>query len=107
MGTLCAKNNISEQNIKKKIIDINNENGNIINDDQTNPNDSSRMSISNATLEDFEKLKVLGKGSFGKVLLVRLKTNGNYYAMKILKKYAVMKRKQIDHTKTERLLLST
>ncbi|MCQ2821506.1 MAG: serine/threonine-protein kinase [archaeon] len=58
-----------------------------------------------ASLEDFDKLKVLGKGSFGKVVLVRLKTNGKLFAMKILKKDAIVKRKQIDHTKTERMML--
>ena len=38
------------------------------------------------TFHDFEKLKVLGKGSFGEVLLVKLKSNQKYYAMKILPK---------------------
>ena len=68
-------------------------------------NTSSSSRDPNATLEDFERLKVLGKGSFGKVVLVRLKTNGKLFAMKILKKEAVVKRKQVDHTKTERMIL--
>ena len=38
---------------------------------------------------DFEKLKVLGKGSFGEVLLVKLKANNKYYAMKIITKLMI------------------
>lgn len=59
----------------------------------------------NAKLEDFKRLKVLGKGSFGKVVLVQLINNKKLFAMKILKKRLVVKRKQIDHTKTERQIM--
>ncbi len=37
-------------------------------------------------LEDFEILKVIDKGSFGKVFLVELKSSGNLYAMKRIRK---------------------
>ncbi len=37
-------------------------------------------------LEDFEVLKVIDKGSFGKVFLVELKSNGHLYAMKRIRK---------------------
>ena len=57
------------------------------------------------TFHDFEKLKVLGKGSFGEVLLVKLKANGKYYAMKILTKKSVKLRHQETHTKAERDLM--
>ena len=57
------------------------------------------------TFHDFEKLKVLGKGSFGEVLLVKLKANNKYYAMKILTKKHVKLRHQEKHTKTERDLM--
>ena len=54
---------------------------------------------------DFDKLKVLGKGSFGEVLLVRLKANNKFYAMKILTKKKVKLRHQEAHTKAERDLM--
>ena len=57
------------------------------------------------TFDDFDKLKVLGKGSFGEVLLVRLKANNKYYAMKILIKKNVKLRHQESHTRTERDLM--
>ena len=57
------------------------------------------------TIEDFIKIKTLGKGSFGKVLLVKNKYTEKYYAMKILNKEFLKKEKQINHTKTEREIL--
>lgn len=58
-------------------------------------------------LEDFELLKVLGRGSFGKVMQVRKKTDGKVYAMKILKKRAIIARNQVEHTKAERKILQS
>ena len=56
-------------------------------------------------IEDFIKIKALGKGSFGKVLLVKNKYTEKYYAMKILNKEFLKKEKQITHTITEREIL--
>lgn len=41
-------------------------------------------------MHDFEYLKLLGKGTFGKVILVKEKATGHYYAMKILKKEVIV-----------------
>jgi len=57
------------------------------------------------TKEDFELLNVIGKGSFGKVLQVRKKDTGKIYAMKVLRKEAIIARKQIIHTKAEKSIL--
>ena len=57
------------------------------------------------TFNDFEALKVIGRGSFGKVLLVRNKNNNEIYAMKILKKSIIKEREQEEHTKTEQKIL--
>lgn len=43
----------------------------------------------NAGLEDFERKKTLGTGSFGRVMLVKHKATEQYYAMKILDKQKV------------------
>lgn len=56
-------------------------------------------------LEDFSLIRVIGKGSFGKVTLVRKKDNSKIFAMKVLSKPNVVKRKQVEHTRTERRVL--
>ncbi|KAF0684718.1 Aste57867_23319 [Aphanomyces stellatus] len=57
------------------------------------------------SLDDFELLKVIGKGSYGKVTLVRKKDNDKLYAMKMLSKINVKRRNQVEHTRTERRVL--
>ena len=54
---------------------------------------------------DFEMISVLGKGSFGKVLLVEHKETKQAYAMKVIKKCNIKKMNQIEHTITERKVL--
>ncbi|XP_056623812.1 ribosomal protein S6 kinase alpha-5 isoform X2 [Triplophysa dalaica] len=60
-------------------------------------------------IENFELLKVLGTGAYGKVFLVR-KVSGHdsskLYAMKVLKKATIVqKAKTTEHTRTERQVL--
>uniref|UniRef100_A0A7N6AZY0 non-specific serine/threonine protein kinase n=1 Tax=Anabas testudineus TaxID=64144 RepID=A0A7N6AZY0_ANATE len=54
---------------------------------------------------DFDYLKLLGKGTFGKVILVREKASGKYYAMKILKKEVIIAKDEVAHTLTESRVL--
>ncbi|CAF0997425.1 unnamed protein product [Rotaria sordida] len=70
--------------------------------------------ITNASrvdMSDFELLKVLGTGAYGKVFLVRKITGadiGKLYAMKVLKKAAILqKAKTAEHIKTERQVLES
>ncbi|KAG9412769.1 hypothetical protein AC1031_015668 [Aphanomyces cochlioides] len=67
--------------------------------------DGSTVVQAKVSIEDFDLLKVLGKGSFGKVMMVRKKDNQKIYAMKTLRKAALIKRNQLLHTKTERNIL--
>ncbi|CAG9583487.1 unnamed protein product [Danaus chrysippus] len=57
------------------------------------------------TLEKFEFVKVLGKGTFGKVVLSREKGTGKLYAMKILKKHIIIQKDEVAHTITENHVL--
>nr|XP_048688331.1 cAMP-dependent protein kinase catalytic subunit alpha-like isoform X1 [Caretta caretta] len=58
-----------------------------------------------ASLDQFDRIKTLGTGSFGRVMLVKHKETGNHYAMKILDKQKVVKLKQIEHTLNEKRIL--
>lgn len=49
-------------------------------------------------MSDFDYLKLLGKGTFGKVILVREKASGKYYAMKILKKEVIIAKVSLENT---------
>ncbi|KAL0276212.1 UNVERIFIED_CONTAM: hypothetical protein PYX00_003825 [Menopon gallinae] len=47
-----------------------------------------------SSLDDFDRIKTLGTGSFGRVMIVQHKPSKEYYAMKILDKQKVVKLKQ-------------
>ncbi|KRX06374.1 Protein kinase-like domain [Pseudocohnilembus persalinus] len=55
-------------------------------------------------IEDFEVVKVLGRGAFGKVVLAKYKANQQFYAIKCLKKEAINEN-NIDRIKVERQIL--
>lgn len=57
-------------------------------------------------LADFDRLKTLGTGSFGRVMLVQHKKSKGFHAMKILDKQKVVKLKQVEHTLNEKKILS-
>jgi len=56
-------------------------------------------------LADFQKVQVVGKGSYGKVMLVLHLPSGEYFAMKALNKDHIKVRNQVEHTRTERRTL--
>jgi len=56
-------------------------------------------------VNDFQSLKVIGKGSFGKVLQVRYKKTGQIFAMKVLNKKTILDRNELDHTRAEKNIL--
>nr|XP_025958371.1 RAC-gamma serine/threonine-protein kinase isoform X6 [Dromaius novaehollandiae] len=67
--------------------------------------DASTTHHKRKTMNDFDYLKLLGKGTFGKVILVREKASGKYYAMKILKKEVIIAKDEVAHTLTESRVL--
>ncbi|KAL7393783.1 hypothetical protein ABVT39_015917 [Epinephelus coioides] len=66
---------------------------------------SASTATSQMKPSDFDYLKVIGKGSFGKVLLARHRKRGGYYAVKVLQKQMIVKRKEQRHVMVERNVL--
>ncbi|CEQ40832.1 SPOSA6832_02508, partial [Sporobolomyces salmonicolor] len=66
------------------------------------------------SLGDFDMLDTLGTGTFGKVLLARLRTSPirpaqtqvHYFAMKVLEKSTVVRLRQVEHVNSERSTLA-
>ncbi|KAI1505596.1 Pkinase-domain-containing protein [Biscogniauxia marginata] len=71
---------------------------------QAQPSDV-RVTKGKYSLNDFDLLRTLGTGSFGRVHLVQSKHNQRFYAVKVLKKAQVVKMKQVEHTNDERRML--
>lgn len=59
------------------------------------------------TVFDFEPIKIIGKGAFGEVRVVRHKASGEVYAMKKLNKTEMLYKNQVQHVKAERNVLAT
>ncbi|XP_046935992.1 serine/threonine-protein kinase MRCK beta isoform X2 [Lynx rufus] len=55
--------------------------------------------------EDFEIIKVIGRGAFGEVAVVRMKNTERIYAMKILNKWEMLKRAETACFREERDVL--
>ncbi|KAK2873540.1 hypothetical protein FQN49_002280, partial [Arthroderma sp. PD_2] len=58
------------------------------------------------TLADFELLKVVGRGSFGKVMQVTKRDTRRIYALKTIRKAHIISRSEVEHTLAERSVLS-
>lgn len=74
-------------------------------EDYANNEKIKELTNNKLTIDDFTVIKVVGKGSYGKVLLVKKNDDDRILAMKVLKKKHMIKRNQVEHTKTERNIL--
>ena len=68
---------------------------------------SKHKTVKTVCLEDFQTMKVLGRGSFGKVCLVQYLPTKEYYAMKSLKKDVLLDQDQVESTILEKKILQT
>jgi serum/glucocorticoid-regulated kinase 2 len=76
-------------------------NGDILMSIDYRPNENKHL-----TIDDFDLLKVIGKGSFGKVMQVRKKDSGKIYALKAIRKSHIVSRSEVTHTLAERTVLA-
>ncbi|GIQ79727.1 hypothetical protein KIPB_000412 [Kipferlia bialata] len=58
------------------------------------------------SVDHFENISMLGKGTFAKVLLVRRKGTDELYALKILNKASLIEQLQVEHTLQERIVFA-
>ncbi|CAO3648738.1 unnamed protein product [Cunninghamella echinulata] len=56
--------------------------------------------------DSFDLLRVIGRGSFGKVYVVRKKDTNRIYAMKVLRKSRIISRSEVTHTMAEKTVLA-
>ncbi|RCK63403.1 Serine/threonine-protein kinase YPK2/YKR2 [Candida viswanathii] len=80
---------------------ISNDMGEIMLTIEFKPLTKKRLSI-----EDFDLLKLLGRGSFGKVMQVVKKDTKQIYALKIIRKQHIVSRLEVTHTLAERTVLA-
>ena len=71
----------------------------------TKESESLRLRRAPLNVGDFEKIKLIGKGAFGEVRLVRKVDSGQIYAMKVLPKKDMVNREQVAHVIAERDIL--
>jgi len=60
---------------------------------------------SKASVKDFLMMKIIGKGSFGKVLLCKQNNSKKFFAIKVLSKDLIIKQHEIKHIMSERNVL--
>ncbi|KAG0363709.1 hypothetical protein BG005_008079 [Podila minutissima] len=68
----------------------------------TTPYNKSRV----PSIQDFEIIKPISRGAFGKVYLARKKTTKDLYAIKILKKADMVRKNMVNHVLAERRVLA-
>merc|ERR550539_2270810 len=64
-----------------------------------------RLKRSRLGVDDFDPIKVIGRGAFGEVRLVQKIDTGHVYAMKILRKTDMVAKEQLAHVRAERDIL--
>ena len=77
-------------------------NNNLNNTSKDSNNQNSQFSSGQFGLSHFELIKVIGRGSYAKVLLCKLKTTKQLYAMKVIKKETISDEEDVDWVNTEK-----
>ena len=68
---------------------------------------STHKTIKNVGINDFKVIKVIGRGSYGKVCLVEFEQTKELFAMKSLKKNVLLDEEQVESTLLEKNILQS
>ncbi|ORC87110.1 protein kinase [Trypanosoma theileri] len=101
-----VKNSTSSASIASSSKSNNDMNNRIPNDDTLRFHNSSVVRT-DVSLRDFILVTTIGRGTFGKVIKVIFREDGKTYAMKVLNKCIIHKRRMIDYIKEEKNILTT
>ncbi|ODV64131.1 Pkinase-domain-containing protein [Ascoidea rubescens DSM 1968] len=112
IGTARIPLNLNNFSSKKRL--LNHEWLKLINDNVINGyisitieyKPSSTNLSKSLSIDQFDLLKVIGKGSFGKVMQVRKKDTQRIYALKSIRKAHIVSRMEVIHTLAERTVLA-
>ncbi|XP_042904319.1 uncharacterized protein [Parasteatoda tepidariorum] len=74
--------------------------------DESPPKTPKKLNFRKYTIDDFLFLKLLGTGSFGKVLLAELKDHDMFFAVKCLRKDTVLEDDDVESAMIERRVLA-
>ena len=107
MGNCCRKRvkipndlNNSKESLYRSL--ISNSNGTFIKQSRILRNsqiESINTISKDIGIDDFELIKILGKGTFGKVFLAKYKKDNLFYAIKVLKNEFIKLTNQVLHTR--------
>lgn len=89
----------------KKLPEIKISSNNLISSGNLTLNKSKFLKNSPKELSDFEMIKVIGRGTFGKVILVKSKIDGSLIALKCLKKGHIVKTGNLENIKNEKTII--
>ncbi|KAI8981739.1 kinase-like domain-containing protein [Mycotypha africana] len=102
LGGVKVQPNFSSTKIEDQILNITGGTGSIHIQLCYRPQQTS----SPITFDSFDLLRVIGRGSFGKVYVVRKKDTNRIYAMKVLRKSRIISRSEVTHTMAEKTVLA-
>ncbi|KAJ9544664.1 hypothetical protein OSB04_024371 [Centaurea solstitialis] len=68
--------------------------------------DEKCVKVERVGIEDFEVMRVVGRGAFGKVYQVRKRDTSDIYAMKVVRKDKILEKNHAEYMKAERDILT-
>ncbi|KAJ6241258.1 serine/threonine-protein kinase pkga-related [Anaeramoeba flamelloides] len=97
---VSSENNQSRSQIKETYKNNNNKNS------KRKSRESKQIVKNFSKISDFQLIKKIARGAYGRVFLAKKKKTGDIYALKVLKKEDMYLKNQVDHVTRERKIMS-